>query len=178
MGIDKLMHEDFPQNVFGNLGHVFGKDKSGKPVTYNLYGGNSDLRSVFSDKERFIRWRVSLMEKGVALLDFETVDQMVQVHDYEGVSLSSRTPESKAAAGEATNIFQSHYPELLYKKYFVNVPTFMSWIFWLFKPLISSTTLAKMSVVGSGPHTIGKELLTIIDANQLPRRYGGQSENF
>src|ERR1700742_28597 len=96
--------------------------------------------------------------------------------DYEGVGLSSRTPESKAAAGEATNIFQSHYPELLYKKYFVNVPTFMSWIFWLFKPLISSATLAKMSVVGNGSHTIGKELLTIIDANQLPKRYGGQSE--
>lgn len=72
------------------------------------------------------------MERGVKLLDFENVDQMVQVHgqsrsslsdrlthpigilsDYEGVSLSSRTPESKAAAAEATNIFQSHYPELL-----------------------------------------------------------------
>jgi len=26
------------------------------------------------------RWRVALMEKCVALLDFETVDQMVQIH--------------------------------------------------------------------------------------------------
>lgn len=33
--------------------------------------------------------------------------------DYEGVSLTSRDANSKAAASEATNIFQSHYPELL-----------------------------------------------------------------
>jgi len=33
--------------------------------------------------------------------------------DYEGVSLTSRDANSKAAALEATNLFQSHYPELL-----------------------------------------------------------------
>jgi hypothetical protein len=33
--------------------------------------------------------------------------------DYDGVSMSSRTPESKNAANEATNLFQSHYPEML-----------------------------------------------------------------
>lgn len=64
--------------------------------SYNLYGGNQDLNAVFKDTRRFIRqvvllgtipriilsfsWRVQLMEKGVKLLDFETVDQMVQVH--------------------------------------------------------------------------------------------------
>jgi len=26
------------------------------------------------------RWRVGLMEKGVALIDFEKIDSMVQVH--------------------------------------------------------------------------------------------------
>jgi hypothetical protein len=136
------------------------------------------------------------MEKGVQLLDFETVDQMVQVHgmpiacallvfemcnrtiDYEGVGLSSRTPESKAAAAEATNIFQSHYPEMLYKKFFVNVPTFMSWIFWIFKPLLSAATIAKMSVVGKGPEAIGKELLVIVDDSELPTRYGGKANAF
>lgn len=176
--IDEVVKEEFPQDIFGNLGHVFGKDKGGRPVTYNLYGGNQDLDSVFKDTQRFIRWRVALMEKGVQLLDFETVDQMVQVHDYEGVGLSSRTPESKAAAAEATNIFQSHYPEMLYKKYFVNVPTFMSWIFWIFKPLLSAATIAKMSVVGKGPEAIGKELLVIVDDSELPTRYGGKANAF
>jgi phosphatidylinositol transfer protein SFH5 len=98
--------------------------------------------------------------------------------DYDGVGLSSRTTESKAAASEASTIFQAHYPEMLYKKYFVNVPTFMSWIFWLFKPLLSAQTIAKMSVVGKGPDAIGKELLVIIDAAELPERYGGTAKAF
>jgi len=178
INIPQVMSEIFPSDVFGNLGYVYGKDKDGRPVTYNLYGANQDLKAVFGDTQRFIRWRVSLMEKGVQLLDFETVDQIVQVHDYEGVGMSSRTPESKAAASEATNIFQSHYPELLYRKYFVNVPMIMSWIFWMFKPLLSAATIAKMSVVGRGKETIGKELGVIIDKSELPKRYGGDADAF
>ena len=67
---------------------------------------------------------------------------------------------------------------MLYKKYFVNVPGFMSWIFWLFKPLLSAQTIAKMSVVGKGSAAIGKELTVIIDDNELPKRYGGLAEAF
>lgn len=73
------------------------------------------------------------MEKGIALLDFENIDQMVQVHgtfssllfancqmdlatvtsDYEGVGLTSRDANSKKAASTASQIFQDYYPELL-----------------------------------------------------------------
>jgi hypothetical protein len=70
------------------------------------------------------------MEEGVKLIDFETVDQMIQVHgagkfprtcvltefreiDYEGVTFSSRTSNSKAAASAISGIFQNHYPEFL-----------------------------------------------------------------
>ena len=48
--------------------------------SYNLYGGNQDLKAVFGDVDRFLRWRVALMEKGIALIDFENIDQMIQVH--------------------------------------------------------------------------------------------------
>ena len=72
------------------------------------------------------------MERGLALIDFVNVDSMVQVHgnsstfavflrqlphivstDYEGVGLGSRDANSKAAAGQASKIFQDYYPELL-----------------------------------------------------------------
>lgn len=71
------------------------------------------------------------MERGIAEMDLETVDQMVQVHgmfstfpgilqlnpvvvlDYEGVGMSSRDANSKKAAAEATAIFQNYYPEFL-----------------------------------------------------------------
>ncbi|EJD07682.1 CRAL/TRIO domain-containing protein [Fomitiporia mediterranea MF3/22] len=175
---DDILKEEFPQDVFGNLGHIYGKDKEGRPVTYNLYGGNQDLKAVFGDVDRFIRWRVQLMEKGIALIDFENIDQMVQVHDYEGVGLRSRDANSKKAAATASTIFQDYYPEFLYKKFFVNVPAIFNWIFWLFKPIISAQTLAKMSVVGTGAQVIGKELLPIVDAKELPKRYGGEADAF
>lgn len=73
------------------------------------------------------------MEKSISCLDFETIDQTVQIHggshpyfaheesdhglqltlDYEGVSLTQRDANSKSAASEATSIFQNHYPEFL-----------------------------------------------------------------
>jgi len=176
--VDELATEEFPQDLFGSIGHVFGKDKGGRPVTYNIYGGNENIAAVFADIPKFIRWRVQLMERGVALIDFVNVDSMVQVHDYEGVGIRSRDNNSKAAAGQASKIFQDYYPEFLSKKFFINVPTFMTWIFWIFKPLISVNTLTKMSVVGSGTSAISEALLPIIDVKELPERYGGDAEAF
>ena len=31
---DELVNEKFPEEVFGNLSHIYGKDKEGRPVTY------------------------------------------------------------------------------------------------------------------------------------------------
>lgn len=163
--IKAIMQEDFPKDIFGNLGYLHGRDKEGRPVvwvymiirwhwpylpfSYNIYGGDQNLKSAFKDVQRFVRcvwlsllspmttadhthsWRVALMEKSVALLDFNKVDQMIQIHgmpqlcdcaswkvaeyyiDYAGAKISDRDANSKAAASEASNIFQSHYPELL-----------------------------------------------------------------
>ncbi|KAI0683682.1 CRAL-TRIO domain-containing protein [Cytidiella melzeri] len=177
--VDQLLSEEFPEEVFGGVGRVFGHDKEGRPVTYNIYGGGLDMTPVFSDVKRFIRWRVQLMEKTVRLLDFESFDQMVQVHDYEGVNfMGGRDANQKAAASEATKIFQENYPEFLATKFFINVPTFATWIFWFFKSLLSSKTFSKMSVVGTGKSTVSAALLPVIDAKELPKRYGGEAEAF
>jgi hypothetical protein len=59
----------------------------------------------------------------------------------------------------------------------VYVPTYMSWIFWLFKPLLPAATMAKFSMVGQGPHACGKALLPYIESTQLPLKYGGIADN-
>ena len=63
-----------------------------------------------------------------------------------------------------------------YKKFFVNVPSYMAWLFWIFKAVLPAATVAKMSVVGSGPRAIGKALLPLIAPEELPARYGGKAE--
>ncbi|KAF7983339.1 hypothetical protein HWV62_22299 [Athelia sp. TMB] len=176
--VDEAVKEEFPEKVFGSLAHISGVDREGRPVVYNLYGANKDLQAVFGDVQRFLRWRVKLMEECVTRLDFSTVDQMVQVHDYAGVSMRDRDANSKNAASEATSIFQNHYPEFLSRKFFINVPSLLSWIFWLFKSLVAARTFAKMSVVGSGHHEIKKALSEVIDENQIPKRYGGLADGF
>lgn len=64
------------------------------------------------------------------------------------------------------------------RKFFINVPTLLTWIFWLFKPLVSAATLAKMAVVGTGAKVIGAELSQVIPPSELPKRYGGEAEGF
>ena len=54
--IEEVMQEQFDEDVFGRLGKVFGKDKEGRPVTYNLYGAVKDMKAVFGDVQKFIRY--------------------------------------------------------------------------------------------------------------------------
>ena len=65
-----------------------------------------------------------------------------------------------------------------FKKFFINVPAVLTWMFWLFKPIISAKTYAKMAVIGSGVPAVSAALLPIIDSKQLPKRYGGEAEGF
>lgn len=53
--IDEVLKEEFDPKVFGTLGKVYGKDKDGHPVTYNLYGEIKDMKAVFGDIQKFIR---------------------------------------------------------------------------------------------------------------------------
>jgi len=71
----------------------------------------------------------------------------------------------------------THEISLQHKKFFVSVPAVLTWIFWVFTKALSPATQAKMSVIGSGPATISKELLPIIDKSQLPKRYGGDGDD-
>jgi hypothetical protein len=78
--VDGLMNETFDTSLFGPLAQIYGTDKGGRPVTYNIYGGNKDTKAVFSDVQRFVRWRVQFMEQSIGRLDLTNVDQLVQVH--------------------------------------------------------------------------------------------------
>lgn len=120
--VEKAVNEEFPADVFGNLGRIYGHDREGRPntwvylvpytcsglisflgfsattctagirifrqssATYNVsFGKHASLFQAakpLAQTNQIDRWRVQLMEKGVALLDFETVDQMNQVHGW------------------------------------------------------------------------------------------------
>lgn len=143
-------------------------------ITWNLYGKVGDTKTFFQDFEGFIRWRVGLMEQGVHLLQFDdkAKDQMVQIHDYQGVSFLRPDSQVKKSSKEIINLFSNYYPEVLSKKLFVNVPSVLTWVFHLIKGFVSLETRKKFFVMSS---CSGVE--ETLKNPQLPSSYGGKGED-
>ncbi|KAG7693098.1 hypothetical protein KL930_004817 [Ogataea haglerorum] len=166
---------------FDDIGFIT-YDPDGKPlekvVTWNLYGKVKNAKEIFgtdesdtSGRDAFLRWRVGLMEQSVQLLDFKSPgnDYMVQVHDYKGVSLFQRDAQVKKTTKKVIEVFRDFYPELLSKKFFVNVPTLMMWVFNVIKPFVAEKTRNKFVVLSNG-----SDLAKHLDPKMLGAEYGGQ----
>ena len=127
-------------------------DANKKAVTWNLYGQLVKKKELFQNVDKFVRYRIGLMEKGLSLLDFTSADNcyMTQVHDYKGVSLWRMDSDIKNCSKTVIGIFQKYYPELLYAKYFVNVPTIFGWVYDLIKKFVDESTRKKFVVLTDG----------------------------
>lgn len=123
----------------------------------------------------FLRWRVGLMERALSRLNFTDANnnKAAQVHDYNNVSMFRMDPGMKAATKEIISVFSDNYPELLLKKYFVNVSLIMGWMFTFFKAtgLMSAATTKKFEMRNHG------ELQDAFGKDNLPKEYNGGAEN-
>ncbi|KAJ8143660.1 hypothetical protein OY671_003201 [Metschnikowia pulcherrima] len=165
-------------------------------VTWNLYANLKNPKKLFAkygvgvtedgsaapqaeDKAlpgtMFLRWRVGLMERSLSLLDFTNKDncKAAQVHDYYNVSMFRMDPGMKAATNEIIKVFGDNYPELLSKKYFINVPLLMGWMFTFFKAtgLMGAATLKKFEMQNHG------DLSSSFGKDNLPKEYNGGNAN-
>lgn len=159
-------------------------------VTWNLYANLKNPKKLFAkfgvgveekdsaDKlpgTMFLRWRVGLMERSLLLLDFSDTNnsKIAQVHDYNNVSMFRMDPGMKSATKEIITVFSDNYPELLSKKYFINVPLIMGWVFAFFKAtgLMSAATLKKFEMQNHG------NLADAFGKDHLPKDYNGGVEN-
>lgn len=121
------------------------------------------------------------MERGVQelgladateVVDYEGEDlyQMVQVHDYKGLSFLRLDPKVKAATKKTIDVFSTAYPELLREKYFVNVPAIMGWVYGAIKVFLSKATVRKFHPISNGAN-LGREFSFVED---IPKSYGGK----
>ncbi|KAJ1919987.1 AP-3 complex subunit delta [Mycoemilia scoparia] len=162
--VERLLDESFPEEPFDKVGVVYGHDKDGRPVTYNFYGSPS-CKEAFSDTDRFLRWRIQLMEKGVRQLDFINVADMIQVHDYDGVGIFSYDGKSRAASKSTIKLLSDNYPETLDTKFFVNVPAWGETIYNFVTKWLSEETKRKFVVVSKS--NAANALLERIDRDEL-----------
>ncbi|KAK7508766.1 CRAL/TRIO domain-containing protein [Phyllosticta citriasiana] len=184
----EAMKAGFDKNIFNGLGYIV--EIEGVPestnkkdiVTFNVYGAVEDKKATFGNLEGFIRWRVALMEKGIAKLKLNEATvpipdfnqgpdpyQGIQVHDYLSVSFIRQDPHVKAASKRTIELFSKVYPETLSRKFFVNVPVVMGWMFTAMKVLLPKETVKKFTVLSYG-NQLASQL-----GDGVPEAYGGKA---
>lgn len=181
--------ESFDKTKFEGLGYIIEVD--GVPesenkkdiVTFNIYGAVKDNKATFGDLDAFLRWRVGLMEKSIQKLNLSAATtpipnfgegpdpyQGFQVHDYLQVSFLRQDPLVKAATKKTIEVLGRYYPETLSRKFFVNVPVVMGWLFNATKLFIAKETVKKFTVL-----SYGNQLATELGQG-IPKEYGGTKD--
>jgi phosphatidylinositol transfer protein SFH5 len=181
------IEESYSASRFGGLGYIITlksvPESTNKEdiATFNIYGSVKDPKKTFEDIDGFLRWRVSLMELSLSKLNLSTATtpipdfgkgpdpyQAIQIHDYLQVSFLRQNPYTKAASKRAIDVFKDYYPETLSRKFFVNVPVVMGWMFTAVSLLLSKETVRKFTVLSYGSYL--KDSL----GEDVPEVYGGK----
>jgi hypothetical protein len=98
--------------------------------------------------------------------------QGIQVHDYKNVSFLRMDPRAKAASKQTIQMLGDYYPETLSRKFFVNVPIFMQWMFAAMKLFVSAETTKKFEVFSDGVY-----VAPALGEAVVPGEYGGKLES-
>ncbi|KAF3941999.1 Patellin-3 [Dactylella cylindrospora] len=166
---------------FDGLGYVQVNTVRGEILTWNIYGAVTDYKKTFGEVETFLKWRVALMEAAISKLDLPNATkpipdlgkgadpyQLIQIHDYLNVSFFRMDPYAKTASKSTIELFRDYYPEMLSRKFFVNVPVVMGWVFSAMKLVLPKATIDKFQVLSYG-EKLHEEL-----GPQIPEAYGGK----
>ncbi|PHH51997.1 Phosphatidylinositol transfer protein sfh5 [Ceratocystis fimbriata CBS 114723] len=170
------------EEKFKDLGYVTVHEAPGgkeQVIAWNIYGAVKDKKATFGNVDEFITWRSAFMELSVRQLKIDQATeiipaggedpyQMIQVHDYKGVSFLRMDADTKAATAETIKVLSTAYPELLFHKYFVNVPSIMGFVFSIVKRIVSPATVRKFH-----PMSSGTSLAAEVKGINLPEEYGG-----
>ncbi|XP_043708896.1 patellin-2-like isoform X2 [Telopea speciosissima] len=165
-GIETLLEEDLGNDLEKAV-FMYGFDKEGHPVCYNIYGEfqNKDLyQKAFADEEKrqkFLRWRIQFLEKSIQKLDFSPsgICTFVQVNDLKN-SPGPGKWELRQATRQALSLLQDNYPEFVAKQVFINVP----WWYLAFNRMISPflTQRTKSKFVFAGPSKSAETLFKLV----------------
>lgn len=174
---DELVSEDLGTE-FDSLAYMHGHDKEGHPVCYNNYSAFQDkgvYQQTLEDEKkfnRFLRWRIQLLEKGIRELDLSPggVNFMVQVIDLkDSPGLMKRRQITK----KAITLLQDNYPELVSKQIVLNIPWYFPALYAMFRRLFTPRQEGKILLSRPGKST--ETLFKYISPDQVPIKYGGLS---
>ncbi|CAL9081394.1 unnamed protein product [Musa textilis] len=165
------------KEVEGVVAFMHGWDRRGHPVCYNAYGVFKDAavyERVLGDADklqRFLRWRVQVMERGVRLLHLRPggINSIIQVTDLKDMPKR----ELRAASNHILSLFQDNYPEMVARKVFINVPWYFSVLYAMISPFLTERTKSKFVIAREG--NVAETLYKFIRPEFVPVQYGGLS---
>ncbi|KAH9261131.1 hypothetical protein BASA81_000835 [Batrachochytrium salamandrivorans] len=146
--------------------------KQGQPVII-IKVGQFDP-NAFASVELFTKYCAFFFERGVAKLAAHGNDKAVLFFDMNGWSLRKHaTPHSLKLTGELINIIQAQNPERLSKCVLFGTPMLFNGTWKIISKLIDPVVVNKIQFVPeSGLH----QVLEFVDAEVLPKEYGGRRE--
>lgn len=181
--VDDFSKDDYkpPEFVHRTLiGGMYGVDKQGGPVWIYPFG-NFQIKPFLRGctvKEilMYMAWRC---EQGMKKMREQSkklgkvVETQVVIFDFDNFSmLQALTAEAVSAVSAFIRMYEANYPERLHQAFVINVPSLFSVLFNLIKPLLTGNTLTKVHVLGKGDNW-KEEILKYVDADQLPKQWGG-----
>lgn len=172
-GLDALMEEDFGPSFQGH-DSLLGTDVEGRPLMISVFG-KMDTEQVFGDAQRFLRWRIQLMERALMRLQpwqLGAAETIVQVHDYADCAVVRKDPRVTEAVKLFTKTMGDNYPEMKGRTIFINFPALFGTLFAAMSPFIPEKTRSKFVMFGPVSPSSGA-LLEYIPPHWLPERYGG-----
>ncbi|XP_065874695.1 patellin-4-like [Euphorbia lathyris] len=154
-------------------------DKKGHPLFYAVYGAFKDkglYKKVLGSeesRERFLRWKIQLMEKcatNISLKAGEEADSVLQITDFKN-SPGPEMKELRSVIKKSFVLLSTNYPEFVYKNILINVP------FWYYTSYLVSKKFmfpgAKRKIVVARRSKVTRTLLKYISPENLPVEYGG-----
>ncbi len=158
----------------------FKTDKLGRPVFYERVGQlkYTELMKT-TTQERFERYFIKEYEElfhdifpACTKAAGKTVDQTVYIMDLKGGALKLLSPKIYDFIKSLMKIGSDYYPEILGKMFIINAPILFYGVWSMLKPFVDERTRNKISILGT---SYEKELLEVIDAENLPDIYGGKA---
>lgn len=157
--------------------HYFhGRSREGCSVYYELLG-NINLKKLFASgvtHDALVRHYVFSSEFLYQYLNTGEEAKTITVLDCAGVRLLKLPTDVLRFIKTANALLSSHYPERAFKVLIVNAPVSFTVVWKVVKGFIDKQTLAKIKVV-RGKRAVLSALKEHIDVDDIPKRYGGNS---
>lgn len=148
----------------------FGKDKIGHPIIW-IVVKNDKLKKTEEIKDLIFKYLIWIMELCLEEMKGTDAHRITWIVELKGASLSLETAKS------LKDLFYNlgeYYPERLARCVVLNASFFLNAI-WLFaKQFMTKTTIAKYFFFKG--NNVRSELMTLIDADQLPKEYYGDAD--